>query len=356
MAAGNFDASASLRILSRLSSGFADNVITNPEVNERAESARVILFHQTANVDPVLTGDRCTGVKVYFWKNSSDAMVDEPTDCGVPCGDLAETGSEDWDSEIIARSGMSAIQNRCNNQVTFEEESARAISVAMNKARKSFNEYVIGKVIARAQTNIDTTIDPSWDDTTHAPKIDVPKAQFTWDNIGEFIQAANGNRFGSFIFLSGRNFFKDHYVAQYSKFSACCDAGAAVAYMDGNIFFDPRDLDVISGDRSTYCIDRNSYCFWNTYDPKLSVTPQQVDTNHWVQLIPDPILSYNKNGVTVPLMWKLEAKRQCTGRDALENLQFTWCYYVSLAGGFKFAPSGTYNGGTVKGVLRFASV
>lgn len=347
MAAGDFSASTLLRANVRLATMFKSPNTAITEYNEPAMTARALLTNQTASVDPVLEGSKCVGVKAWFIRTSAIGEVSAPADCTTPGGNEAETVGQNYDSEVIFHGAGTAKDERCNNEVEFVEESAAIMRRLIAAARKKLNTLSIQRLAANAQVNLDPNLDQNWDPTTESPRILVPQADFTWDNLGEFEAVVANNKFGEHFYVSGRNFYHDWWKGNYERLN---DDGKAAfaAYADQNFFFDLRDMDTVVGNRSTFAVDRNSYVFWNQHSSPS--TPTLKDDDTWVWVVPDPELSYVKNGRLVPLMYEIEMKKTCVGRTTLYYRQLSYKFYLRLIGGLRTAPVGPAN---EKGVLQF---
>jgi hypothetical protein len=349
MAAGDFSGSTLLRLNVKLEEMFAMPNTSMTEYNEPAMSARALLASQRANADDRLIGEDCVGVRAWFQRTSAIGEVSASTDCTTPGGNESETVGTNYDSEILGHFAGTAKDSRCNNELSFIDESANVIRRLIAAQRKKLNTTIISRLAAGAQENIDANIDATWDATTDAPAILVPSADFTWDSLGEFLAVAANNKFEETLMLSGRNFYNDWWKANFERLNADGPAGFA-AYQASGIFFDLRDLDTALGYKGTFAIDRNSYIFWNTMYS--TPTPTQISETKWVWTVADPELSYVKNGVLTPVMYEIEMDKTCSARTTLGKLQFTYKFYLRLIGGFKLAPTGPND---ETGVLLFKS-
>lgn len=337
MAAGDFSASTLLRLNVKLGDMFKTPNTAITEFNVPANSAKALLENQTAMAEERLVGNKCVGVKAWFIRASEIDEVSASTDCTTPGGNQAETASKNYDSEILVHAAGTAKDSRCDNEIDFLDESSTVLARLIAVCRKGLNTDVITRHSAAAQANLYTGIPATWDDTTETPVIIVPAADFSWDNLGNFVVTAQNNEFGNFLMLSGSNFFNNAFNANYLKLN---DDGRApsAAFMDQSIYFDTKYLDQTLGRKSTMIIDINSYIFWNTTFS--TPVPTQISETKWVWTIPDPELLYRRNGQLVPVMYEVEMDKSCTARNALGQLQFTYKYYMRLIGGYATAPLG----------------
>lgn len=342
-----FTASVMPRLNVRLSEMFLSPNTAITEYNEPAMSARAVLMNQTARADERLTGNKCVGINAWFYRTSAITTVSAPSDCTTPGGNQGDTIGQNYDTEVLANAAGTVLDNRCNNELEFVEESALAIRRIIAVLRKTLNSTIITRLAAAAQVNLDTGIPASWDDTSESPKILVPGTDMVWENLGEFEAVVANNLFGDHLWLSGRNFYNDFWKAQYTRFN---DSGKAEfqAYQDHKFYFDLRNMDAVLGEKDTLAIDQNSYIFWNTTFSTATWT--QIGEDKWVAVIPDPELSYMKNGRLTPVLYEFEMEKLCSGRNSNTQLQWSYKYYGRLVGGFKQAPTGP---NSEKGVLLF---
>lgn len=351
MAAGDFTASVANRVNTKLMDMFKDPNVTNAEFKQPFDTARAFLENQTANVAPVLEGNQCVGAKVMYFKGSNDLTVSKSTNCTTPTGTELETSSKNYDTDVLVAAAGRVKDNDCSNEYDFIEKSAMLMKKMLNDIRVKLNRTtILSALSAVAQTNLDTDIPTSWDDTTNAPRIDVPEDQFTWDNLGEFEAVANNNNIYDYFMVSGRNFYLDAFNSQYLKLNDDGKSGSA-AYGDFNIYFDLKHLYSVLSRRSTFLVDKNSYVFWNQFQN--GAVAVQVDSDRWVYTMADPVLKYMKNGSLVPVVYEVEYKKTCTSRNSLNQLIIAHDWYIRLIGGFEFAPAGV---NSETGLLEFSAV
>ena len=354
MAAGDFTAAVGARMVLKLEEIFQAPSPQLAHLNAPAYSAKALLEAQTARMSPIMEGGNCMGVKVFFLKSGS-TDVSAPSGCAVPTGAQAEAVGMSFDNEILTHNAAVAVEGRCDTEIGFAEELAQRVAQCMADGRNKLNrDIVIARILAQRQANLDTGIPSTWDATTNTPRIDVPTAQFTWENFPEFQAAAMNNFLASPLFLSGRLFYNANANAQFQQST---DKGnLAEAYRSMGLRFDIRDLDNKLGRKSTFAIDTNSYVFWNTTWG--DYLPKQTDTDIFEFIVNDPELMYNDGGSMVPVKWQVEVKRVCLDRNAIGRRRYSHTVYTRLIGGFKFGPDGTSlnPAGTVKGVLEFSAV
>lgn len=358
MAAGDFSASVILEAQHRLSEMYADPTTAKPELLAgAAETARAMLPRQTATAVPRLLGTKTVGAEIWFLRPGATdtASGDWPDDneCGVPTGTQGETVKKDLTTSILAYASGQTRTNRSNNLITEDQEVAETMAHICARLRYQLNRNVlITELEANAQANMDTLMNGAWDYTTNTPRITVPDADFTWENLNEFRIVAKNNNFGNFFFLSGRLFNDNTWLAMLNRMNEG-ERQAYLAWAQREIMFDERDLDQELGRKSAFAIDQNSYCFWNTY--RSSAAPTKIEGTeeiyHWA--VPDPTgLVWNNNGRLTPVVYEFEMQVACTGRDAHDFHQASKNMSGRLIGGFEFAPEGP---GGETGVLYFSN-
>lgn len=354
MAAGDFTASAASRAVIRLNEMFNTPNHTQVEALEPAMSARALLTRHKARTSRVLTGGQCTGVKAYYQRGAHNP-VSAPTDCTTPAGVFHQTASQNYDNEMLAGDSQKARTNRCENELQFADELAYAMRVGIASCRKQLNNLIIARVLAQAQDNFSALPD-GWTGTSGTGKIVVPKADFKWDNLGEFEFVANNNLLGgSYFALTGHNFYSEFKLATAYGNSP---EGKARMMMFGDLpmFWDARYLDSEVGAKSTFFIEDSSFAFWNYFSG--TSTPTEVAVGSTGKKLrffyPDPDLMYMDGGVMRPVTYQVEVQEACGERNDNLELQIDHTVFVHLVGGFKFSPNGVDSEGNVtKGVLQF---
>lgn len=352
MAAGDFGASEIQVAQLQLREMFATPTTAQTEMAQGAAvAARALLTRQKARTVPRLVGNKCVGVEAWFMRPHA-AVATAPLDCEVPCGDEAESIKQAYNTTTLAASKAKVEDNRCDNHVMFQDELTLQMEHMMAIMRKTLNRsVVIPTISAASQSNLDTLLPAAWDDTTNAPRITVPEADFTFSNLNEFQIIAANNNFGNFFFLSGRLFNDDVWMANLNRMNEG-ERNAFLAWAQREIYFDTRDLDQTMTRKTAFAIDENSYAFWNTV--RSTSIPTEITSNNgqtWTWVEADPILRWNDNGRLRPVEYEFEMQKTCIGRDAQEFRRNQYCLYGRLLGGFETAPVGP-NAET--GVLQFS--
>jgi hypothetical protein len=298
-----------------------------------------------------MVGDKCVGVDVWYVKPSAADVLSQVSGlsgCAVPTATEDESVKVTYTTAVIAASSAKLKDNKCANLVDFQDELALQIRHIMSENRRKLNrEKVIADLTASAQQNLDTMIDASWDDTN--PRIIVPTAAFSYDNLNEFRIVAENNGFGEFFFVSGRLFNDDKWMAMLNQANETY-RNQMLAWANREIYFDTRDLDQVMTKKTAFAIDRNSYIFWNTF--RSTPVPTLVDTENqrYQWAVADPILQWMDGGQPRPVVHEMEMLKTCTGRDSHGFPIFTYTLWGRIIGGFEFAPAGP---NSETGVLEF---
>jgi len=356
MAAGDFSDSEIQVAQHQLREMYASPSISQTEMLQgSAMTAKALLARQKSRTLPRLVGNKCVGVEVWYLrphaKNTADTTA--PSNCSVPCGDEAESINAAYESTVLVRSKAKVEDNRCDNNVMFQDELTIQMDHMMALMRKDINRsVVIPAISAASQTNLDTFINSTWDYTTNAPRITIPTDDFKFQNLNEFRIVAENNNFSDFFFVAGRLFNDDVWLAQLNRMNEG-ERNAFLAWAQREIYFDTRDLDQTMTRKTAFAIDQNSYAFWNTY--RNTTTPKRevvADGEKWVWVEADPILKWVDNGVLKSVMYEFEMAKTCAERDSQEFQRNQYCLYGRMVGGFEFAPTGP-NG--EKGALQFSN-
>ncbi len=346
-----FTASALQEAQYRLSEMFASpNISQTESIKGSAITADAMLRRQTGRTVERMNGKTCVGWEGWFFRPAAEthANTSAPSDCDIPTGSEGSTIKADYTNTVLARTDAILQTNRCDNLLNTAEEMQGQMRQMMVELRFRLNRgVVIPAITAAAQANLDTFINSTWDDTTDTPRILVPEADFTYENLNEFDIVAQNNNFADYFWVSGRLFNDNKWLAMLNSGNETLRQ-QALAWAQQEIFFDVRDLDQTMTKKTAFAVDANSYLFWNysLYTP----TATEIYDRHWVWSQPDPFLVWNNGGRITPVMYEFEMKEVCLQRDSLEHHQSTIKLYARLLGGFEFAPVGV---NSESGVLEF---
>lgn len=339
MAAGDFTPSVLLKAQAPLSDVFQEPNSSDSTFNAPYEVARALLANQTASMDDLLTGNNCTGVRLYFMRGNSTSTLSAP-DCATPTGPYGESFYKDYSNSILVGRTVKFRDDRCNNEIDFTREQSYQMRLLLSKLRTDLATVGTTKMAAWSQANLDPGIPASWDDTSETPRILMPLAEANWQSIGQMEATAQNNYFDNYFFISGRGgFFQDRWEAKFRRLNDNERSNEA-AYLDMGLWYqDIRNLDAALGYSAAFAVNRNNYAFWNaTFSPSI---PTEQETNTWVYTMADPELKYMKNGRLVPVMYEIETTKVCLNRDAPSTKKvYEWVTWGRLLGGLENAPVG----------------
>lgn len=355
MAAGDFTSSVALDAQIRLEAMYA-----NPNISDTAQkagtayAARAVLARQTAQTAMLLNEQgKIVGAQAWYYLSGAadlaEGSVPSTSSCDVPTGAQGQTAKQDVDLEMLAWATAQVRTNRSDNLIQDAEEMAKSMADICARLRYQINRNVVLATLnANGQTNLDDFMNNNW--TQSGSHIDVPEADFTWENLNEFRIVAENNNFSDYFFLSGRLFNDNKWLAMLNAQNETFRQQMR-AWGENEIYFDTRDLDDYVGTKTAFAVDANSYAFINVSRHGSIPTRIEGEKEIYVWAIPDPTgLVWNKNGVLTPVMYEFEMQLSCSGRDALGFHKATKNLYGRVIGAMKTAPAGQ-NGET--GTLIF---
>lgn len=347
MAAGDFTESTSQIILENLDQVFPQPTANEAEFNHDIMTAKVLMERQTAVAEDLKEGNRCVGKKAWFIQDGQTSVTYSGTaartgeDCTTPTGVELQTNSKTYDNNLYIETSRLVNAEKCDNEITFAMESAKAISKAMLDIRKELNKRFIELLTANTQANqYDNVDDNIVTDTGNRLKLD--PSLWSFETLAEFRLLANNNKIFDPIYLNGRNLFIDKDLAMYRKLNSDQKDQDAV-FNDFDIHWDTKNpgysIDSVLGRLSTFIVNPNQIFFWNTTHN--TMVPQLVDpaNNRWVYVMADPELRYNDNGVMRPVLYEVEYAKVCTERTR-GRLVWNHTWFVRLYGGLDVGPTG----------------
>lgn len=354
MAAGDFTASASLRIQEKLFEAFQDPTPATSEYSTPVKTAEVMLSKNTARVNEVLINGRCEGYKIMWLKSGVDS-IDYSGDgeglsltCDVADGQELESDDKTYDDNLRIVSTIRVDDDLCANDYVFTELSAQALQKAMNDIRKSLCVNLVNFVDANAQANLDTAVanvdmgNGAWGVNIDGITVEVPKLDFknpdTLAEIDAIVQ--NNNIYGNYFLLNGRsNFYNSKFNADYKGLN---DDGRSIpaTFGDFEMYHDLRYIDQTLNGAFTFAINPNAYVIWNRTYSQLEAV--QVDTSKqiWEFFVEDPFLMIMENGVMRPVRYEVAYQKVCTGRDTNTRHTNKHNWEVKFLGGRATAPAG----------------
>lgn len=352
MAAGNFTASASPQILEQLEMMFPRPTMVEAEFNHPVNTFKALAENQTFRAEERLINGRCEGVRAWFLKgNTDEASETNPSslDCTTPDGTQLETSYKDYDNQYPITYTARIDDGKCDNEITFAYESAKALQHAMLKIRKKANEKFINLLAGNLQANQYAGV-ADYITAGTGNRLVADRDRFNYEMLAELALLAENNRLENYLVISGRNFWVDKYLADARRATTDKNDQARI-FGNFKIYWDTRNIDAELGYPATFILNPDVLAFWNTTFS--TPTPKQLDENRWAFTIQDPELMWSKNGTLVPIRYEVEYEKVCVGRTSLTEMKFTHTYFVRLLYGLDIAPAGV-NGET--GILGIEAV
>lgn len=353
MAAGDFSAANLFSTLAKLESIFGNGVPDVHNFNRPTEVARAILENQTAVANPVLEGDKCIGVKVYYYKSADTVTYvgDGTTPALALDCDLSGCVGSEADGKVLADNlriiACSTFHDdTCATDDDFQSRSAYAMAKGMADIRAKLNNELVKRLVAAKMNNKDTGVanidlgNGAWVD--NAGDIQIPSADARIaDALGELEAVAMVNMLDNYFQINGRfNWYNANYFLPYNTANGSTvvpSQQAALNDFNGHpMYWDVFDVDAVTATTSSFIIDPDAYIFWNRTISN-STTPVQLDGNRWQFYVQDPILRVRKGGSTVPLTYEVLYAKTCKGRDNNTMLTYDHSYEIKLLGGFDVA-------------------
>lgn len=357
-----FTASVLPRILYEVNEIFQSPNTVDARYAQEVETAPALLTRQTAQSIPRLVEGKCVGVNIWFYDaGASDTVYEGSTpDSSLSCDNSAcgvgQTAAKEFDNNIFFTDCKAAQENRCNNDISFAQESARVIYHLMYQMRLSLNKRIINDLMATAQQN-QVPADQMPDYITERSLsniLQIDKDNMTdttlWNTITDLNILSVQNSLPNPIFLNGRNFLNARELATFNSLNDNQRSQLAIFQNLGrNMVWDihtTHGIDAITTELSTIAVTPNAYSFWNYVRfPEIPVLKDPAK-NLWNFSMADPILRYNDNGVLRPVMYDFEHTYDCTGYDASQERVYLHNYRIYLRGGFETAPIGFNMAGT----------
>lgn len=348
-----FTASTSLIVQKQLEMMFTRPTANEAEFNHEVMTAKVLLEKQSVETDTLMEGNRCVGVKAWFIQDGQTSItysgsVPNPSeDCTTPAGVELSTNSKTFNNNLFIEASRAVKAEKCDNDLTFAVESAKAIQKAMLDVRKDLNKKYIQLLAANVQANQYTNVS-SIITAQSGNRLKVAPSNFTLELLLELGLLANNNKIFDPVFINGRNFFIDSELARYRTLTTDQNDEARIVN-DFDIHWDTKNpgfsVDSVTTRLSTFIVNPNQLVFWNTtwsdYEPKL----EDPKNNRWTYLMDDPELVWNDNGVLRPVTYEVEYSYVCDSR-LKGRLIWNHTYFVRLYGGLDVGPTGKNDAGS----------
>lgn len=351
----NFDASRLPDILLKQDEMWQDPR-SKRELQHPLVTAQVLLENQLVTWTPVMKGRQCIGVSATWLKSCEDNSIDceatgnSDVDCVID-GRPIQSDSATYKPNICLKDSFAVWDDECADAFSFEEKFA----YAMLKAKLNLEKRINTKMIAFLEAN---TMQNRYTDTygTIAPtETSFPSALWTADLMAEFDITAEFNEINAPIIISGTNLKNAVYNASFNQLNDD-QRDQAAKFGDFDIFFDPRNVNTTTGQRSTFMIDQGSYGFFvkNEFTNEIPVN-QGDDKNTMTYMERSMSLNYRDGNATIPLTFDVYVQRKCKIADIGNTKKRRWGTFVEINfnGGIHLAPADC-EGGT--GMLEFVNV
>ena len=315
-----------------------DEILVNSRMSEFKEpimAGQAILAHQDPTIATIGAGLGCMNASIYTLRSASTDKGSKTLDCDITAGVKAGTEKIDLTKEVLVNLEKFSIDDiKCANAVDFGKE----LAYMGMKAKIQLEVKLSKALVALANTGIDLP-DADWfetEGTLSGSIFEVAKVNFTSDMLADLQWASQVANMYDPLILNGRNFYNNAILEVY-KSQGCCTNDAI---LNRNTFFDvvwdPKNVDQVTGAKSTLVIDKNSILFWSSpaYSNlgMRSMILEQADTYHWVETLPR--LQYFANGGFQPIYVDIRATRSCV-KDAAGIPRNGWSFEYALFGAMR---------------------
>lgn len=309
MAAGDFTASTFADIILKQEALFADPRSTR-ELQYPIDSARALLENQMVSFPEILKGRQCPTVKAVFLKSCGSDPVDI-TDEGTPIADCDITGNE-LESDSIELEALKAYQwtfsvfdDQCADIYQWQDKMAYGLAVGRTKLEKEISENVVAFLQANAMNNLFTgTIG-----TIAGNQTNFTANLWTPDLLADWHIATVFNQINNPVLLTGTNFMAQIYNAQFN-FANTDQKDQRLKFDAWSWYADPRTVDAIAGQSSTFLFDAGAAAFWpkNEY---MSNVPVEIKADLYAYAMPSR-LQYRDGNTLKTVMLDVIVQRDCT--------------------------------------------
>lgn len=273
-------------------------------------------FYEQAGLN---VGRSCIGTKIAWLKDCNDTVVDCTTlsDCNIT-GPQIESDSQLYQPNICFEKTGSVLDKECKDMFTKAQKIGMKMANIMAALDQELQARAITFLLANVQENRYTgTTGTIVSDDGETGEINEatttwPAEEWTTELIAEFVATAEANDFYNYYLLTGKNFWKESFVAKYKE--NCCNTDALVTENGPiDIFFDLKNIDQANGGtRTTLLVDAGAYGYFNVTDyANESPMPFVQGGNLNVWRVPSQRLRYNNGGVLTPVYYDFEIQESC---------------------------------------------
>ena len=281
-------------------------------------------------------------------------------DCDISTGDGLSSVSQTYDSNQHFKRVLSISDKDCDNYFKFTEKVSRGLASMMALIANDINVDVITKLQANSQA---ITAGNEGKGTINGTTLEYPSSSFDDDTNGRLISewevlAISETVEPNFLVLDGKNLTA---TLEQSRYNAQNDnqRAAAARFFDGKHLFyrDIRTLNSVTGDDSTFLVDKNMYAFYSAKIYEDQMVNLLDKNNTMVFSLPLMYKGYDGTGKTLQFMTEtglqtafvnIRYQKACdsssntvTGQVMMHNWE------ISYAGMFDFAPTETTKTGVI---------
>ena len=316
--------------------------------------AKCIMENQGAKFNEILRSGKCLGWEINWFSDCDfevaykGQVADPALGCSTPDGKVDECNTKQYDRNCFIHDSRSFTDQECNNALQGVNRSVNRIEAAMKAVRKALVEDLATLLTTNAQVN-------AWD-ATYGDIVGTTTgfagSEFQSSNLLSHIEMTMlQNQVNNFKIVNGTNFWE---LRRNAGLGQCCNDNGTQNAIDNRDMTWDIFLDQFLGRNSTFAFNPEMIGFINTnrFDNPLPVLQNRVgDAEIWGWYIDDPILRYrfldeNGNESIRPVRYDLEYKKECCGRDKLNNLMYKHDFTVYFSGFRDLAPGGCETGET----------
>lgn len=209
MAAGNFTASALLKIQLKAEQMWKDSQLAN-SVEGHADAAIAVLNNQQVRFTELTDPNKDRTVTVH-WINPCAAVAEDcESNCDITEPEL-ETDGQDYVLDLCKKTGFSIDVEKFRTNIYNRDET---FAVAMNGAIKVLDEWWAQQVLIKLKAFSGVNVYPEpWTWNAATSDTEIPSAEYNLDVIPNLIIQANRNRMTSPYFINNGDLEIDYLRA-----------------------------------------------------------------------------------------------------------------------------------------------
>ena len=341
----------------KLQEVFPDSKRTKTILYESPDTANIMLQNQTAQVNNVTVGDRCTGFDVIY--QTADSVVINSGSGSAPTANCTLTADRTfsgnkatydinrWLKKIITLEAKD-----CNSVLKLADRMLDATETVMQEIALGLNQHFIASLVANNQT---ATHSGTLGLGINAGVVEYDKTQFYGQNWQQYIadwrQIAIKEKLPKrHIIANGDNFFIVNETAPANALND--DQRSQQAILGAKpMTWDSNGFDRAGISDTSFLIDPNAYVFYsrNWFTETVTMV-QEADKATWRFSLPLTYLDANtmtkktmmhkRNGAMVPIMIDVEMQYGCDATNTYDGFTtYNPIVKYQLTGGLAFAPN-----------------